>query len=93
MGIQGMDSVGSWLSFLWVQPYALFGFIQAHIIKFLQLLSEYESISNIAPFLNLVKFLLMATLQDSNASHLIMYMIVDLGILPCYVYIHEDDIS
>ena len=41
-------------------------------------------------FWGLAKFAFLECLPGSQERHLIMYMIVDSRVSPCYMYIHED---
>ena len=65
-------------------------FLSHQVIEFSHHIGETECIDLLGVFWGLAKFAFLECLLGSRERHLIMYLIVDSWVSPCYMYIHED---
>ena len=65
-------------------------FLSRQIIEFSHHLGNTECTDLLGVFWGLAKFTFLESLPGSRERHLLMYMIVDSRLSPCYMYIHED---
>ena len=65
-------------------------FLSRQVIEFSHHIGKTECTNLLGVFWGLDKFAFLECLPSSQEHHLIMYLIVDSGIPPCYMYIHED---
>lgn len=67
-------------------------FLRAQVVEFSHHLGDQECTDVFGCFLGLARFMIVAGRPEEEERQLIMYLFVETRILPCYVYIHEDEI-
>lgn len=68
-------------------------FMHAQITAFSLHLGELECAESISCFWDLARFMVVPGSSEATEWHIVMYLVVDSRLTPCYVYIHEDEIS
>ena len=67
-------------------------FVRAQIIEFSHHIGDLECTDLLNLFWDLATFTVIPGTPEATERHLVMHMIVDSRISPCYVYVHEDEV-
>ena len=65
-------------------------FLNHQVIEFSHHIRETKCFEFLCVFWGLAKFSFLEYLPSSKERHMIVYMIVESRVPPCYMYIHED---
>lgn len=76
----------------WTHAEAL-RFMRAQILEFSHHIGDLECTDLLSMFWDLATFSVIPGTPEAPERHLVMYMVVDSRVTPCYVYIYEDDVS
>lgn len=68
-------------------------FMRAQIIEFSHHIGDLECTDLLTMFWDLATFTVIPGTPEAPERHLVMHMVVDSRVTPCYVYVHEDEVS
>lgn len=74
-------------------PAAALRFMRAQILEFSHHLGDLECTDILAHFWDLARFMVIPGTSGATERHIVMHMIVESRMTPCYVYVHEDEVS